>query len=130
MMVSYSKIGDSDPAGKIYGEFMNFVSDNEIDIERFFQMHADKLDDDGNQFTLSTIVELIRRTRYELFVSMSSWSQTTEGIEYWTRLSDNWEQKFSSLLDDYEEFFSDGDSISPKRFFFKKNGVVKPKEAV
>ena len=128
MMVSYSKIGEKDNTNEVKKRVEAFMSENEVNMARFFEMHDGKTDSSGHPYTMDNLVDLVRRTRYELFVSMSSWSSSEEGIEYWTELSDTWEDFFAYLVSDFEEFFSDDSEREPKQFFFKKNGVVKPRE--
>lgn len=128
MIVSYSQIGEKDVSTEVRSKVLGFFDSNGVSLGRFFEMHSGSRDEDGQPFTEETIVELVKKTRYEFFVAMSSWSSSEEGIEYWTDISDSWEEFYSWLHEEYRDFLSDSAKSKPKQVFYKINGVVKPRE--
>jgi hypothetical protein len=128
VVVSYTKIGQLDVEPKIRKMFVDFLDKHGVSHSRFFQMHESKRDSNGKPYTIETVSELIKKTRFELFVSMSSWSHSTEGMSYWGKISDDWEREFESIAEEHQEFFEREAEMIPRRFFYKVKGVVKPRE--
>jgi hypothetical protein len=127
-MSSYAKIGAQNRLDVMVEEVIEFFNENDISMDRFFQMHENSRDTQGRHYNLETIVPLIKAKRYELFVSMMSWSDSIEGITYWSRLSDKWEDFFRDvMIEKYGDVMAGADMLEPMQIFFKKDGVVRPK---
>jgi len=118
--ILYSKIGSEDDMHILKGKVMRFLEENEVDIDRFFEMHGNK----RKVYTVDNIIDLVSDTRYEMFVSMESWSNSPEGVEYWSGISDNWEVLFDELLKDHKKVIDSGADVEPKRMIFKSGNRV------
>jgi hypothetical protein len=126
MLVDFGEIGYEKSTDDLMEVFDRFIKENDVTRARIIEMYASKSHPtEQRSFEERDIPYLIKNYKYELFVGMDSWSSSDEGIEFWTRISDEWEVVFSDIIENDPEMLDIEDILTPKQYFYKTDGKIR-----
>ncbi len=121
-MLTAPRLGISGETRSAMAFLDNFLYEHGIDIDTLIQIHRD-----DNIRVYEDIAPYLHRARYELFISSISWSVTEQGVDFWDRISRDWENSLNENIGNLP-FFDNPSPNSGMQTIFKDNSDMTTEE--